>query len=147
MNAEDIQYIQKNIEYCGESGTLVWTRNNCRQFAGKNATTTWTAKGKPTRLRVKIGPSDYYEASDIAWLLQTGHWPEFGVIFIDGDKRNLRWSNLRKRRKKTYERKPKNKVKIDHDFLLRVMDELPNGGTRDILEFLLIRFNAEGSGE
>jgi hypothetical protein len=115
--------------------------------AGTNATITWTAKGKPTRLRIRIGHDDYYEAGNVAWLLQTGHWPEFGVILIDGDKRNLRWRNLRKRRRTTYQRKPKNKVKINHDFLLRVMDELPNGGTRDILEFLLSRFKIEGNGE
>jgi len=147
MNDADMKYIKENVEYCGETGEMRWQKTNSMRNAGTNATITWTAKGKPTRLRIRIGHDDYYEAGNVAWLLQTGHWPEFGVIFIDGNKRNLRWSNLRKRRRTTYQRKPKNKVKIDHDFLLRVMDELPNGGTRDILEFLLSRFKIEGNGE
>jgi len=146
MNEEDIQYIKDNLKYHCETGALFWVRSNSMRTAGTNAITPWTAKGKPTKLRVRIGHL-FYEAGDVAWLLQTGHWPKFGVIFVDGDKRNLRWNNLRKRRRTTYQRKPKNKVKIDHDFLLRVMDELPDGGTRDILEFLLSRFKIEGNGE
>jgi len=33
-------------------------------------------------------------AHRLAWKLKTGHWPEVAVYFIDGDRMNLKWSNL-----------------------------------------------------
>jgi hypothetical protein len=46
------------------------------------------------RIMHLAGQGDYH-AEDLAFLSMTGEWPKGRVEFLDGDKTNCRWANLR----------------------------------------------------
>ena len=103
------------VEYGPIQGSLLWKVDSAHGLMGEDAAKVWCRRGKPTILRVSIG-TESYSAADVCWYLKTGCWPEHGVVFADKSKtgrRNLKWSNLRKRMKPVRKKKDENEMLKD----------------------------------
>jgi hypothetical protein len=55
----------------------------------------WKDGSKVSGRRTIHIDGERYRTSRLAWLYMTGKWPKRFVIPVDGDKLNIRWSNLR----------------------------------------------------
>ena len=89
--------MKSRLKYDLRSGEVTWRD-------GRQAGHVATSKGKKARMRLRwiddINLVEFtFEIADVAWLLHTGFWPEFGVTHVDGNKMNNVWQNLSKRRK------------------------------------------------
>lgn len=100
MNPLSFEEIDQRIAYDPETGRLTWkVTPNRRMKAGDEAGSlkgvrTNTRTGKTNRYRYVRFDGWETPATRVAWLLQTGKWPEGSVILKDGDPGNLRWDNL-----------------------------------------------------
>lgn len=70
-------------------------------YAATTGIFTWRTTGAPAGTRNKKGyrllrvADRLVVATRVAWCYMTGTWPERSVVFIDGDRTNYAWSNLR----------------------------------------------------
>ena len=106
MNPSELKNIRECLHYGPVSGCLIWKVNSAAGVQGEDATYVACRKGKPSILMVEVC-GEKYDAPDVCWFLKTGFWPEFGVILRDRSDygvRNLKWRNLKKRRKPTYQK-------------------------------------------
>lgn len=84
--------IKKLLHYDGRSGLLTWRVDKSHTArAGDEAGTVRTTDG---RIVVMINGRTYM-ANRLIWLYTHGEWPKDRLIFWDGDKQNLRLSNIR----------------------------------------------------
>jgi len=82
------------LDYCPETGVLVWKRRGNKRFDGRFA-------GKPAGtpkiggyIQIMIdGRLDY--AHRLAWLISTGSYPDRMIDHANGDPSDNRWVNLR----------------------------------------------------
>lgn len=83
--------LRERYHYCPDTGVFTWRiRASSNAPAGSVAGTT-NSRGYKT---VTVG-GRLVVASRVAWCYMTGEWPERNVVFIDGDKANCAWANLR----------------------------------------------------
>lgn len=88
LNAADFRAL---LEYEPESGRLIWkTHMTPRARKGKEAGV--IQMGRYRRVGIY---GFYYMAHRIAWLIQTGSWPENEIDHINGVCHDNRWRNLR----------------------------------------------------
>jgi hypothetical protein len=79
------------LEYSPESGVLKWKVGPSNKIA---AGTPIGSKNASGYVRFMIDERSYM-GHRVAWLLQTGEWPEKQVDHINGVRADNRWSNLR----------------------------------------------------
>ncbi|KRG39126.1 hypothetical protein ARC78_15015 [Stenotrophomonas pictorum JCM 9942] len=82
--------IQKAVSYNPETGDFTWLvtrgRANKGSVAGKVDSHGYRSIGLDGK---------HYRAHRVAWLLQTGAWPEMQIDHRNGDRLDNRWENLR----------------------------------------------------
>jgi hypothetical protein len=89
-------FVRSILDYDSETGILTWKyRENAKpdwntRYAGKK---TGSINGQGYQI-ITINRSQYY-AHRLAWLIQTGEWPQFEIDHEDGNPANNKWSNLR----------------------------------------------------
>lgn len=83
------------FEYRLETGELVRKigRQACRAGDVVGAKQ-FQKNGKPMGLRVMVDHKNYF-VHRVAWLMQTGAWPDRFIDHIDGNPFNNKWDNLR----------------------------------------------------
>lgn len=90
----DYQLAKALFEYDPESGRLTWRlTTNC--FKKGEEAGTVSKNSEYTSYRTVYVFAQGYKTHRIAWLLQTGSWPEKYIDHVDGDGLNNKWSNLR----------------------------------------------------
>lgn len=72
----------------------VTREGSCRAWNTKHAGKEATIYQYDSRPATVLLCGKQYTANKIACLLKTGHWPKHHIRHMDGDKSNLRWSNL-----------------------------------------------------
>ena len=94
------------LRYDANEGKFYWLQRTPDMFEDSKVTRegsckNWNAKYAGKEVRVYDCSSKQislygklYSANKIACLLKMGHWPQHHVRHLDGDKSNLRWSNL-----------------------------------------------------
>jgi len=82
--------LKELVRYCPDTGVFTWAkpRRRCR-LGGK---TGCVAKNGYVVIRLD---DVLYLAHRLAWLYQTGNWPQEQVDHINGDRSDNRWVNLR----------------------------------------------------
>jgi len=137
VSDDELKNIRKCLHYGPVSGCLIWKVNCAAGGQGDDATYVACRKGKPSILMVEVC-GEKYDAPDVCWFLKTGFWPEFGVIMRDRSDdgvRNLKWRNLKKRRKPTYQKNER--ICVRAGFLRRVLESIDQGHLADeVLELL-----------
>lgn len=102
MKLPDLTFEEVNeaIAYNSETGVFTWKVDASRNV--KKGTMAGTSKSCRHRSTGEIKTYLYIRykdremvASRIAWLLHYGVWPDRSVMFVDGDTKNLRISNLK----------------------------------------------------
>lgn len=92
--------VKEAIAYEPETGVFVWKVDASRNVKkGSMAGTVKSCRHQTTGeiksyLYIRYKDREMV-ASRIAWLLYYGSWPERSVMFVDGDTKNLRISNLK----------------------------------------------------
>lgn len=83
--------IRENLEYCGNTGQLIWKNN-----MGRNLVKGKVAGSKNTKgyFYVKVARRTIL-LHRIVWYLHYGKWPVNEIDHIDGDKHNNKIQNLR----------------------------------------------------
>lgn len=99
---EDIDYAKASsmISYDGDEGKFYWL---CDIGNGNYKGGEAGAKNKSGHFVIGLNYK-VYQGSRIAFLLKTGSWPDGNVKYLDGDRGNLKWSNLLFRGKKKNEK-------------------------------------------
>jgi hypothetical protein len=86
--------VRQILDYDPETGFFQWkTANATNVKIGDRAGNKRKSKGKFRWVICILGTQ--YMANRIAWLYQTGKWPENQVDHIDNDQMNNKWKNLR----------------------------------------------------
>ena len=89
------------LEYSPESGEFTWRLRSGEshadrifnsRFAGKRA---GCVDGRSRYRYIRIRGWGIYAEHRLAWLIQTGEWPQHEVDHADGDATNNRFTNLR----------------------------------------------------
>lgn len=92
------EIMKEYFSYDPESGIIRWIKDG--GWNAKAGTIAGSPQGGAIRICLKQAQ---YQGQDVAWALHHGKWPQYRVIAKDGDRTNLRISNLeltnRKRRK------------------------------------------------
>jgi hypothetical protein len=83
-------FINNLIDYDKETGILTWKKTK-NHNAKKGREIGTTAFG----YRLVVIDQKRYQCHRLAWLLSTGHWPEFEIDHINGNRSDNRLSNLR----------------------------------------------------
>ena len=79
-----LKYLQENIAYNPRTGVLTWSSSGELAFTNDGGAGCWS---------IKVGRRRVY-ATRAAFVLMTGRWPRGKARFRNGDKHDLRWSNL-----------------------------------------------------
>jgi len=90
----DYQLAKALFNYCPKTGALTWRITTGSFKVGQEAGTVARNEDYCSYRNVSIF-NERYKAHRIAWLLQTGSWPEKYIDHIDGDGLNNKWENLR----------------------------------------------------
>lgn len=90
MNRIAIEQLRHIISYSPDTGDFVWLIDRRGVKAGAKAS--FGTKSIP-KMRI-LGT--LYQASSVAWALHTGAWPDGQISHINGNKNDLRISNLKK---------------------------------------------------
>jgi hypothetical protein len=88
LNAYDVREL---LHYERDTGRLIWKRHmTTRARMGKEAGV--VQMGRYRRVGIY---GRYYMAHRLAWLIETGEWPENEIDHINGECSDNRWCNLR----------------------------------------------------
>lgn len=92
-----LENVSEFISYNPDTGIFVWKKAPSRRHkVGSQAGALKSIRGGevPTYWYITLhGVST--PAARVAWLLQTGSWPETNMLFKDGDTTNIKFDNLR----------------------------------------------------
>lgn len=91
MDKSDQQKLKDLFEYRPETGEFIRRVQTSPNAPVGAAAGTDNAKG----YRMIHFGGQQYGAGRLAWLYMTGEWPARNIVFIDGDKTNAAWGNLR----------------------------------------------------
>lgn len=87
-SAHTLEHIRHMLAYSDAGmGALVWRHGRLR---GEIAGSVMTRTGE---WRVRLDNVSY-SCAKIVWFLETGSWPAFRLRHINGDRDNIRFSNL-----------------------------------------------------
>ena len=81
-----LEYLRARLTYDASTGDLLHRQ---RRFVSQTRAGYFNQGVLKTRIEGRT-----YTAAKIAWFLETGEWPEHQVQFRNGNKTDLRWSNL-----------------------------------------------------
>ncbi len=86
-----VERVKEVLDYNPETGAIVWKKNTAKcdrvgDEAGKKP-------GYHGHRIISLDKRDYL-AQRLAWAIMTGRFPSGRLFFKDGDKLNLKWSNL-----------------------------------------------------
>ena len=86
----DARQLRELVHYAPDTGAFTWakTRPRCRKGAAAGCRTPYGY------VVVRVG-GGLYMAHRLAWLYQTGAWPNAFIDHIDGDRGNNQFTNLR----------------------------------------------------
>lgn len=84
------EYVRSFMSYDPNTGLLWWTKPK----SGRKLQVPAGSKTNTGHLSVRIDGKAYL-AHRVAWLIQTGEWPEDKIDHKDGCGTNNRWANLR----------------------------------------------------
>jgi len=106
----DFFRFHKYLIYYPNSGLFVWRARKAGDFT---STRVWSAEALAKRWNTRYAnlltgclckqrgyiilslENKTYLAQRVAWLMQTGHWPNYEIDHWDKDKTNNKWENLR----------------------------------------------------
>jgi hypothetical protein len=91
------EYIRENIRYDPETGLLWWKYQNCGRGKLRDLKKPLGVLGNDGHTKVGLclqGSKRAFQATHIAWFIHYGVWPKQKVFHRDGDKSNIKVSNL-----------------------------------------------------
>jgi hypothetical protein len=98
----DIGLLLEYLEYCPDTGRLLWRERARERFSTLRGYATWNSRyagkeaGTPFTGYISISiHKNRILAHRIAWAMYFGEWPEADIDHINGDRRDNRIKNLR----------------------------------------------------